>query len=507
MTRDQLRRLDKCYFDFDINSNCKEETVDARRLVCPQRFDLYSILLYIDHKVRGVCDDSYALSVYKDRTLTITGFKMSEPGNDSKSSFDDYLNVLDHLIEDVSQDKFENDRTLIPVDKNYVLIDGAHRTSCAAYFDKQVKVLRFLDIDHAQMSSEWFRKAYIPEFALDAMALEACNWHKDLFMLILWPKAHMKPDVLSKALEIIWEKFVVVYKKDQKMSYAAIRNLMIQIYGHMDWVGGIENDFASTFVKADEVWDNNGMCSFILIKAPSCEFVLDVKNEIRDMFGIGLASIHSTDTMRETRIAANAIFNPNSLTFLHKAKPTRFKESYRLMESYKSLLEKNHCEKRDFIIDSSMMMAIYGIRSAGDLDYYSLNPVAGGLIKAPLIEEHDESQKSYYNDTIEDLIISPNNYFSFNELKYVTPEKLLGFKKNRYAALHDPKDKNDIVLLSQMINSDHNRIAVMMSKLSIVIQRKKRIIRRSYHDRRRAFLISVHLYEPLKKFKKILLKK
>ena len=507
MTQDQFGRLDKCYFDFDINSNCVEETIDARRLVCPQRFDLYSILLYIDHKVKGVRDNSYALSVYKDRTLTITGFKMSEPGNDNKSSFNDYIKTLDKLIEDTRLDRFDISRTLIPVDRNYVLIDGAHRTSCAAYFGKQVKVLRFLDIDHTRMSSEWFKNAYIPEYALDAMALEACNWHTDLFMLFLWPKAFLQPDVLCKAYDMIRKRFVVVYKKEQQMSYTAIRNLMIQIYGHMDWVGNIDNDFASTFVKADEVWADNGMCSFIMIKAPSCKFVSDIKNKIRDMFGIGLASIHSTDTMEETRIAADAIFNPNSMTFLHKAKPTRYKESYRLMESYKSLIEKNHFDKRDFIIDSSMMMAIYGIRSAADLDYYSLNTKAGGIIKSPVIEEHDESQKLLYFDAIVDLIISPSNYFSFNDLKFVTPEKLLEFKKTRYATLHNPKDNNDIILLSQLIHSDHNKVAVMISKFSIMIQRKKRIIRRSYHDYRRAFLIYVHLYEPLKKLKKRMLGK
>lgn len=141
MNQEHFRRLNKCYFEFDINSNCEEETIDGRKLICSQRFDLYANLLYIDHKVKGVKDD-YALSVYKERTRTITGFKMSEAQNARKNSFEDFRAVFDALINDTKNGKYDAERTLIPVDKNYVLMDGAHRASCAAYFGKEIKVLR-----------------------------------------------------------------------------------------------------------------------------------------------------------------------------------------------------------------------------------------------------------------------------------------------------------------------------------------------------------------------------
>ena len=124
-------------------------------------------------------------------------------------------------------------------------------------------------------------------------------------MLIFWPKSFLQPDVFDRTFKYVYEKSVVVYQKECNMSYLAIRNLMIQMYGHMDWVGSIENDFAATYTKADEVWDKNGKCSFILIQAPSCDFVLKMKSEIREMFGVGLASIHTTDNIRETKIVAN----------------------------------------------------------------------------------------------------------------------------------------------------------------------------------------------------------
>lgn len=501
MTKEQYDKLDKCYFDFDINSNCEEETIDARKLICPQRFDLYANLLYIDHKVKGVKDD-YALSVYKERTRTITGFKMSEEQNARKNSFEDYLAVFDALIDDTRNDKYDAERTLIPVDKNYVLMDGAHRVSCAAYFGKEVKVLRFVDYEIPHMSSGFLRKNIIPEATLDAMALVSCRWHDNLFMLIFWPKSFLQSEVLDSAIRYVYEKSVVVYQKECNMSYSAIRNLMIQMYGHMDWVGGIENDFAATYTKADEVWDGNGKCSFILIQAPSCDYVLKMKSEIREMFGIGLASIHTTDNIRETKIVANAIYNPNSMFFLHHAKPTTYKKSYRMMEEYKKTLIDNHCDLDKYIVDTSMVLSIFGLREASDLDYYTIEGKLQDFFKVPNIEEHDQSQNDYYAIDIVDLIESPCNYFSFNELKFVNLDRLLDFKTRRYEANHDIKDKYDIMLIRHMRNKSNMGWKMKYNNLIIICRRRIRMINRSYRQMRKDILVSLHLYEPLRSLKR-----
>ena len=505
MTKDQFDKLDKCYFDFDINSNCEEETIDARKLICPQRFDLYANLLYIDHKMKGVKDE-YALSVYKERTRTITGFKMSEAQNARKNSFEDFLAVFDALIDDTRNGKYDAERTLIPVDKNYVLMDGAHRISCAAYFGKEVKVLRFVDYEIPHMSSDFLRKNIIPEATLDAMALESCRWHDNLFMLIFWPKSFLQPEVLDSAFRYVCEKSVVVYQKECNMSYSAIRNLMIQMYGHMDWVGSIENDFAATYTKADEVWDGNGKCSFILIQAPFCGYVLKMKSEIREMFGVGLASIHTTDNIRETKIVANAIYNPNSMFFLHHAKPTTYKKSYRMMEKYKETLIDNHCDLEKYIVDTSMVLSILGLREASDLDYYTIEGIHQDFFKIPNIEEHDDSQKDYYPINIVDLIESPCNYFVFNELKFVNLDRLLDFKNRRYEANHDIKDKHDMMLIRHLKDKSKMGWQMKYNDFIIVCRRRIRMIHRSYRQMRKDILVSLHLYEPLRLLKRRLRK-
>lgn len=504
MTIEQYNKLDKCHFNFQLDQHCQEEVIDARDLLGPARFDLYAILLYIDQYVHGVRDISYAKSVYKERTRAITGFSFSEDGNSQKNSFEDYLKTLNDLIDTFRKGEYDDSKRLIPVDKDYVLIDGAHRVSCAAYFGKKIKVLRLTDLDIIPMTSSVLMKNLLPEWAADAMALEASKWHKDLFMLFLWPKSFINTEVHNESLSLIHDKMIVMYEKEIVMTYQAIRNLMIQIYGHMDWVGTVDNNFASTFAKADEVWEPKGKCRFILAQGPSTDYVLELKGKVRDMFNIGLASMHSTDNQRETLIASNAIFNPNSLHFLKIAQPAKYKKSYKLFEEFKQLLDNNGLNKDAFIIDSSMVLAISGGREAADLDYYALSELSGktaALKGVSNIEEHDDHQKQFYDCPIDDLINNVSNYFVFNEIKFVSLEKLMAFKKNRYHIHHDAKDSEDIKLISILLSNKDRKLQRWAIASTASYRRYRRRLLSSYYLFRNNLLKRLGLYDKLKQMR------
>lgn len=504
MTEQQLNKLDKCHFYFHLDQNCEEEIVEARSLLGGARFDLYAILLYIDHYVHAVQDLTFAKSVYKERTCAITGYKFAEDGNPNKQSFEDYITTLNALIDDFHNDIFDESKSLIPVDKDYVLVDGAHRVACAAYFGRKIRILRFPDLNITHMSSSVLSKNLLPASVCDTIALEACKWHDNLFMLFLWPKSFCDMGIHSQAIELIYGKTSVVYEKETVLTYQAIRNLMIQIYGHMDWVGTVDNDFASTYAKADEVWEQSGKCRILLVQAPSTEYVLETKKQIRDLFNIGLASMHSTDNMRETLIAANALLNANSVHFLSNAQPCKFKKSYKLFETFKTRIEEYSLHKESFIIDSSMILAMFGLRQADDLDYYVIKDASyktefGEGISN--IEEHDEHQKAFYNCPIEDLVYNVSNYFVFNEIKFVSLEKLLEFKNNRFKQHHDAKDAADIKIITYLLNEHSNKRAIRSEMRRASYIRRKRVLLREYKNMRNSILQRLGIYEFLKSLK------
>lgn len=508
MKEEQLKKLDTCYYNFMIEQRCEEEIIPARQLLGSSRFDLYAILLYIDHKVRGVKDLSYAKRVYSERTRAITGLTFKEEGNAQKRSLDDFFAVLDRLIEDFKNGQYDEERTLIPVDKDYELIDGAHRVSCAAYFDKKVKVLHFLDAKVSKMTSEYLLDKLLPPDVADSMALESIKWHDNLFVLFLWPKSFLQESNLIKAKELIYDKTDVIYDKSTRMTYQAIRNLMIQIYGHMDWVGNIDNDFSSTYKKADEVWSPEGLCEFFLVKAPSTQYVLDLKSQVRDIFQIGLSSIHSTDNQRETNIAVNALFNSNSFHFINTAKPTRFKSSYKLLQQYKKRIQERGLSENNFIVDSSMVLAIAGAREANDLDYYTLLSESASLFEGIRnIEEHDNTQKQYYNCPVDDLILNPNNYFWYDEIKFVAFEQLMIFKQNRYKRTKDSKDANDIKMLEIILSGKEDKWEMFKLTLKIKYKRLRRRTNDEYHHLRANILKKLGLYDILKQFRNKIKKK
>lgn len=498
MTNEQFDRLDKCYYPYDIDSRCEEETIEAVKLICGTRFDLYAILLYIDHKVKGVEDMAYATNVYKERTRAVTNFKLSEVGNEDKNTFDDFVNILNRLIDDFRDGRFDKDKTLIPVDKNYVLIDGAHRVSCAAYFGKEVKILRFLDLDVTHISYNLLEKREMPIHIADAMALEASKWHDDMFVMFFWPMSFTVPDKQADALHMIHDiqDIDIIYEKECTVTYNALRNLMIQIYGHMDWVGNIDNDFQSTYVKADEVWHKCSKCRFILMRAPSCEYVTELKARVRNIFDMGLASVHTTDNIRETRLACNALFNQNSFHFITVGQPTKFKNAYKRLQEFKNAITTNGLDVDNFIIDSGTIMAVYGVRDTRDLDYYALSGRNyKKLHDIDYIEEHDIRQKSFYRHTVSDLIWNPAFHFCFDEMKFVALEELLVFKQNRLISDQDIKDIKDI---KELLNDLNNKKEIRRALIKARFKRNIRIIKYAFIRYRNGILKFLHVYKPLR---------
>ena len=509
MTINQLNKLDtNSYLKFSLEEEVEHDYIDARKLLCTARFDFYGILIYIDHKVKGLKDLSFAKSVYFERTQAMTGFRFKENGNSKKSSFDVFLVALDKLIDAFLHDEFEEDRTYIPVDKNLVPLDGAHRVACAAYFGRKLHILRFLKREYQFSGFQYLKKQLLPPSVADTMAMEATKWHDDLFVFFLWPQAHLNQQKLETAMERIRNSTDELYETNYYLSSHGLWNLMLQIYGHMDWIGNVDNGYSNLITKVDEVWAKNGLVHLMIVRANSCDFVMKIKTELRDFFEIGLSSIHSTDNIEETRLALSALLNPKSRHFLEHAYPTTYKEALRLCNEFRLSIKNQGLKPDDFVIDSSMVLAIYGAREANDLDYYCLPGTDISILQTIQgVEEHDKTQQSFYQLPVKDYILNTNNYFCFNGLKFISLQQLMLFKRTRYAAIRDEKDAIDIKLISNLL-SNRDRWIQWIINQRYTLLRKYRIFYNGMYAlifwRRKEILQKVGLYKPLKTIKTFL---
>lgn len=503
MTKEQFDKLDKCWYSFDIKDTCIETKVNARTLLGAGRFDLYAILLYIDSKVRGLSDNEYHNFVYQARTDAITNHQYCEIGKPHKINYDSYRDDLDKLIESHLLGTYDEQKTIIPIDKNGILIDGAHRVACAAYFNKDVTILKFIEKEVSRVDYNSLAKRLLPIKASDAMALEATKWHEDFFMLLFWPITNNNKPALEKSLNLVKDRVDVIYEKKQKLTFHAIRNLMLQLYGHMDWIGSIDDKFKELNGKVESVWANGGECRFLLIQAKSLKDVLNLKDDIRNIFQCGQSSIHSTDTMWETRIAANAIFNSNSFHFLTYGQPDKYKNTYELFHKFKHLLIKNGKSLDEYIIDSGMCLGIYGARQSDDLDY---------LCEEPNILQKEECNQDeslsfeyhgtflrYYNLLLSDILYNPEHYFEFEEIKFVSLPLLNVFKQNRCCELKETKDKYDTKLIDSLYGkSILCNINLFKERTIWNLNRKIHVYKRSVITIRNTILKKIGLYDFLK---------
>ena len=214
--------------------------------------------------------------------------------------------AFDNLIHQFKLGEFDGNISLVPITEDKVILDGAHRISALAYFNKtaQVAVIKNRK-PKAKFDYNYFKNRGLDWATMDTIALEMAHWLPNLYVACLWPKNKDK----SKAKACISNHFKVAYEKKIKTDLASFTRLIARVYANQPWVKEPEslND------KSLNCFGFNGEIEFVFFTADSLEDVLTVKDEIRDIYGDGKHSIHITDNATETWQIASFLLDPNIL--------------------------------------------------------------------------------------------------------------------------------------------------------------------------------------------------
>ena len=158
------------------------ENVNARTLLTGKRFDLFAKLYYLTHYKEN---KEHALCVYIEH---IKAFNPDgkEPGRDDKLSFDDFVSVFNNLIESFKDKDFDKSVSLVPVDSNGVILDGAHRVAILAYYNKEITIARFKDVtSKANFDYQYFKMRGLSWVTLDEIALEMMYWLSNVHVMCI----------------------------------------------------------------------------------------------------------------------------------------------------------------------------------------------------------------------------------------------------------------------------------------------------------------------------------
>lgn len=426
-----------------------------QELLSINRFDLTAKYLFARHWSWGV-HEIWAQQVYKEHLAVWNNFyERLAPANavyysctqeyTPKHTFADFLKAYETLLQTIAMTGVDAQRSIIPLDRDGVLLDGGHRTAAAIWYDIQVPCKKFEHATADRISAEYLRtrttfvKTGLRTEYLDAMALEYLYLKSTTYILVLFPYASQQ---FQKIVPIIEQYVDVVYYKHIQLSERGKINLLYKLYEGEPWVGSIADNFSGLQVKKEQCFAQGAHnIKVIAVDAPNGAAVIEAKKAIRKMCAVGNAAAHSVDEHQASVQLAQTLYNQNGLHWLNHARiidTPRFagylRELKERMRTYKISHEK-------IAIDSGGVLAIYGMRDVGaDLDIIHMASPTDFF--SATIQSHLD-QLLYYPQSAEQILFHPDNYFYIDGCKFVALHLVKQMKEKR----NELKDQQDIALI------------------------------------------------------------
>lgn len=483
----KLKNLIEPFFHKYLDKEIYEiEYIKPLNLIKNMRFDLYSKLNFLD----GLNEN---LNDYEDLYYSfINAFSLGqflEPGNNQKKGFESFTESFKNTYFSIQNDGFLLNKSIIPISKNGIILNGSHRLACAIKLNIEFVPCIRLNISSPKYNYQFFKYRKVSQDFLDQSANKLINIDRDISVAIIWPAGNKR--------KLNFDKYIpnIFYKKDIYFSFIGLKNVISNIYLNEKWLGSIENGFPGAFNKALPCHSEYDPLTVILFKPNKKEDKILIKKNIRSLVGIGKSSIHINDTYEEVLEISKLLLNSNTIHFLNNFKFNDLPKDFLTQVKDFKEFAKNHSISLDKVaLDGSMVLSSYCLRNARDIDFI-IDSIERKKIKD--IELNNLSNISIHNDVIQDyyklkidkIIHDSRNYFTFLDLKMVSIKLLLEMKYLR----NEFKDRIDIKLIKSIYSSSWISSIFLKFNQQLIFNFIK--IRNNFI----AFLIKIKIYNFIKK--------
>lgn len=277
-------------YDLNRAENYTVHTIRSRCLLSIKRFDLFAKLYYIRNKEKNF--DS-ALNVYIQHIKAFNP-DLQEPGRDDKVSIEDFITTFNNLIETFKHQEFNDSMSLIPVDKNGVILDGAHRIAALAYFNKNVTIVRFNDVKtKCDFDYAYFMNRGLSWSICDTVAVEALHWLNNIYSAIFCPLSNSFTDGET----IHNNKFSVLYKRRLYVNRRGLMRIVNKLDKRQEWM-----HHSQTLIdKTSRVYGRIKKIDLLLFVSESGGYDIHVSREaILDTYGVDELNVYFSESFDKT---------------------------------------------------------------------------------------------------------------------------------------------------------------------------------------------------------------
>ena len=363
---------------------------------------------------------------------------------------DEHIKRFNNLIESVKTG-FQEDKP-IPVtedERGHSLYNGYHRFSICHYH----KIEPTYEITNGKgvvLSVNWLknRKKHItfPEKYLDYMMQRFLLKHQVEFScILLFPNDKpLSPEIDNK----IKNDFLFELKLEYPNNFK--NNLILMAYADEPWCtagggGGKANPCFS---------HSNNPMKIVFLKKKSCEYMKQLKTEIRKHYKTGNDSYHSPDTQEECNWFAT-LYNKNTRKFMQTC-PTLVNKTEKQFQleflRLKDFCTRHSVDLNRICVTSSAVLSAYGIRDCNDIDILIDNDLEDVFRHSSFGRHNKYAEQGHYITSSDDIIYNPDNHFYYFGVKFCTIEIIYKYKQYRienklFGEQSIEKDKQDIQLI------------------------------------------------------------
>ena len=383
----------------------------------PSRFDLMAKYLYIKAKDKQL-NTEFFKKLYHNHLITFNNCKelpdtSRGENNISKSDIEDFYKNFDKLIKSLQDNGFD-EKYPISLGSNNIIINGAHRLMICYYYNINPTFKRFNEFGNSDYNYSFFlnRKPNPPlkQIFADTMALEYIKHNPNMRCMVIYPVAY-NINKIRQIFDIIDHYGYIYYHKEINLNKNGVNNLIKEAYRGEDWIGGLFPRGFSPGGKAQRCIAD-GLTMYISIYMNDLSKCVELKDKCRVIFGLGKHSLHVSDYPRDTFRISASLLNKNSIDFLNKGTNDITPHTKRLLSNYfKEIGEKNE----NFCLTSSLIMEMYGLRQAKDIDYLHKD---NKILKLEKINIYDDKLVAYHQVHKDEIIYNPSYHFYFNGFKF-----------------------------------------------------------------------------------------